>query len=117
MKKLVASRISRRRAIPFAAIADDASRTIPIQQTNSRSRCRRLAVQQLLRDSARLLIDQSTRTQVKLVLHVGTFTPEACRAGAGLNPIPAGSTLRGMKHLQSVRAIDDPLVYTPGDNE
>src|SRR6266850_4467927 len=107
--------------IPFAAIADDA------KSNNSNSAEQfTLAVfgdwpyNQLLRDSARLLIDSvNSDTKVRLVLHVGDIHSGSMPCtGAGLNPIPAGSHPAWNEGIFNLFGpFNDPLVYTPGDNE
>src|SRR6267142_2043547 len=107
--------------IPFAAISDDA------KSNNSNSAEQfTLAVfgdwpyNQLLRDSARLLIDSvNSDTKVRLVLHVGDIHSGSMPCtGAGLNPIPAGSDPAWNEGIFNLfEQFNDPLVYTPGDNE
>ncbi len=107
--------------IPFAAISDDA------KSNNSNSAEQfTLAVfgdwpyNQLLRDSARLLIDSvNSDTKVRLVLHVGDIHSGSMPCtGAGLNPIPAGSDPAWNEGIFNLFGqFNDPLVYTPGDNE
>src|SRR5882672_6639389 len=107
--------------IPFAAISDDA------KSNNSNSAEQfTLAVfgdwpyNQLLRDSAGLLIDSvNSDPKVRLVLHVGDIHSgsQPC-TGAGLVPPP---TTSDPGYNQAVfdrfAQFKDPFVYTPGDNE
>ena len=122
MKKLVASAALLAAAlIPFAALADDA-------KSNKSSSADQLTLavfgdwpyNQLLRDSARLLIDSvNSDHKVKLVLHVGDIHSGSMPcAGAGLNPVPAGSNPAWNDGIFNLfEQFNDPVVYTPGDNE
>src|SRR5882724_4908917 len=122
MKNLVASAAFFAAAlIPFAAIADDA------KSNNSNSAEQfTLAVfgdwpyNQLLRDSARLLIDSvNSDPKVGLVIHVGDIHSGSMPCtGAGLDPLPATSKPNWNQGIYDLfQQFDDPLIYTPGDNE
>ena len=122
MKKLVASAALLAAAlVPFAALADDGKSS----KSHSSDQFT-LAVfgdwpyNHLLLDSARLLIDSvNADPEVKLVLHVGDIHSGSMPCtGAGLSPPPAGSVPfwnEGIYYL--FEQFNDPLVYTPGDNE
>lgn len=56
---------------------------------------------------------------VKLVIHVGDIHSGSMPCtGAGLNPLPAGSVPTWNQGVYyGFQQFDDPVVYTPGDNE
>src|SRR5258705_3872226 len=73
----------------------------------------------LLAQAPALLNSVNSDPNVSLVIHVGDIHSGsmAC-TGAGLNPIPAGSVPAWNQGIYNVfQQFNDPLVYTPGDNE
>ena len=74
----------------------------------------------VLLNSAHLLLNSvNSDPEVRLVLHVGDIHSGSMPCtGAGLNPIPAGSTPSYNQTILGIfEQFKDPLVYTPGDNE
>jgi hypothetical protein len=122
MKRIIASAaILAAALLPFAAPADDGRG----RKSHSPDEFT-LAVfgdwpyNQLLLDSARLLIDSvNSDPAVSLVLHVGDIHSGSMPCtGAGLNPLPAGSAPSWNAGIFNLfEQFSAPFVYTPGDNE
>ncbi len=74
-----------------------------------------------LRDTAApfLLDSINSDPHVRLVVHVGDIHSGSMPCtGAGLNPLPAGSSPNWNESIWDIfQQFHDPFVYTPGDNE
>jgi hypothetical protein len=73
----------------------------------------------LLNNAPLLLNSVNTDPDVRLVIHVGDIHSGSMPCtGAGLNPVPAGADPAwNLGIFQIFQQFNDPLVYTPGDNE
>src|SRR5205814_5540717 len=75
---------------------------------------------QALLDAAPLLIDSiNSDAKVRLVLHVGDIHSGSMPCtGAGFSPPPAGAVpFWNLGIFELFEQFNDPVVYTPGDNE
>src|SRR5581483_3848583 len=73
----------------------------------------------LLNNAPLLLNSVNGDPDVKMVIHVGDLHSGSMPCtGAGLNPIPAGSVPGWNQGIFNLfQQFNDPVVYTPGDNE
>jgi hypothetical protein len=123
MKKLLAAAaLAAVALVPLIATADDDDDAMDRHSQGSIT----LAVtgdwpySTILLNSAHFLIDSiNSDPKVRLVMHVGDIHSGSMPCtGAGLNPQPAGSNPGWNQGIFDLfERFNDPVVYTPGDNE